>query len=179
MKKVLIISTSPRADSNSESLAKAFAQGAQEAGHETELISLRGRTVNFCRGCFVCQEKLRCVIHDDADEICRKAVSADVLVFATPIYYYEMSGQLKTLLDRLNPLFPSDYAFRDVYLLTAAAEDEEYVPQRAVSGVEGWVECFERAKLAGSVFMGGVTAAGEDPEHPALDLAYKMGKQIS
>ena len=136
MKKVLIVSTSPRAHSNSEALANAFAEGARAAGHEAEVISLRDRTVNFCRGCFVCQEKLRCVIRDDADEICQKALQADVLVFATPIYYYEMSGQLKTLLDRLNPLFPSDYAFRDVYLLTAAAEDEEHVPQRAVSGLE-------------------------------------------
>ena len=101
-----------------------------------------------------------------------------MLVFATPIYYYEMSGQLKTLLDRLNPLFPSDYAFRDVYMLTAAAEDEESVPQRAVSGLEGWVECFERAKLAGSVFMGGVTTPGENPDHPALDQAYRMGTGI-
>ncbi len=178
MKKVLIISTSPRANSNSEALAKALAKGAQEAGHETELISLRGKTVNFCRGCFVCQEKQRCVIRDDADTICQKALRADVLVFATPIYYYEMSGQLKTLLDRLNPLFPSDYAFRDVYLLTAAAEDEEYVPQRAVSGLEGWIDCFDRARLAGTVFMGGVTAAGEDPEHPALAQALQLGKSI-
>ena len=178
MKKVLIVSTSPRAHSNSEALANAFAEGARAAGHEAEVISLRGRTVNFCRGCFVCQEKLRCVIRDDADEICQKALQADVLVFATPIYYYEMSGQLKTLLDRLNPLFPSDYAFRDVYLLTAAAEDEEPVPLRAVSGLEGWVECFERARLAGTVFMGGVTAAGENPEHPALVQAYRMGHEI-
>ena len=178
MKKVLIVSTSPRMHSNSEALAEAFARGAQEAGHTVELISLRGKTVNFCRGCFVCQEKLRCVIHDDADEICQKALDADVLVFATPIYYYEMSGQLKTLLDRLNPLFPSDYAFRDVYLLSSAAEAEDYVPQRAISGVEGWVECFERAKLAGTVFMGGVTAAGENPEHPALERAYQTGKSI-
>ena len=179
MKKVLIVSTSPRAHSNSEALAEAFAEGAQAAGHETEVVSLRGRTVNFCRGCFVCQEKLRCVIRDDADEICQKALRADVLVFATPIYYYELSGQLKTLLDRLNPLFPSEYAFRDVYLLTAAAEDEEPVPQRAVNGLEGWIECFERARLAGSVFMGGVTAAGENPEHPAIEQAYRMGKSVS
>ena len=178
MKKVLIVSTSPRMNSNSEALAKAFAEGAKAAGHEAEVISLRGKTLYFCRGCFVCQEKLRCVIRDDADEICQKALRADVLVFATPIYYYEMSGQLKTLLDRLNPLFPSDYAFRDVYMLTAAAEDEESVPERAVSGLEGWIECFERARLAGTVFMGGVTAAGENPAHPALEQAYRMGKGI-
>ena len=177
MKKILIISASPRQNSNSEALALAFAEGARAAGHTVELVTLRGKTVNFCRGCFVCQEKLRCVIRDDADEICQKALTADVLVFATPIYYYEMSGQLKTLLDRLNPLFPSDYAFRDVYLMTAAAEDEAFVPERAVHGVEGWVECFERARMAGTVFMGGVTAAGENPAHPALEEARRMGRQ--
>ena len=178
-KKVLIISASPRKDSNSEALARAFAEGAEAAGNEVELISLRDKTLNFCRGCFVCQEKLRCVIRDDADVICRKALGADVLVFATPIYYYEMSGQLKTLLDRLNPLFPSDYAFRDVYLLTAAAEDEDYVPARAVSGVEGWVECFERARLAGTLFLGGVTETGEGKAHPEkLEAAYAMGKEV-
>ena len=175
-KKILIVSTSPRKGSNSEALALAFADGAKEAGNEVDFISLRGKTVNFCRGCFVCQEKLRCVIRDDADEICQKALTADVLVFATPIYYYEMSGQLKTLLDRLNPLFPSDYAFQDIYLMTSAAEAEDSVPERAISGVEGWVECFERARLAGTVFMGGVTEAGENPEHPALKEARLMGR---
>lgn len=176
MKKILVISTSPRRGSNSEALAEAFASGAREAGHEVELVSLRGKDVQFCRGCFVCQETQRCVIHDDADTLRQKALEADVLVFATPIYYYEMSGQLKTLLDRFNPLFPSDYAFRDVYLMTAAAEDEDFVPQRALNGLEGWVECFERAKLAGHVFMGGVTEAGEKPEHPALRQARSMGR---
>ena len=178
MKNILIVSTSPRKNSNSEALALAFADGAKAAGHEVNFVSLRGKTVNFCRGCFACQEKLRCVIHDDADEICQRALTADVLVFATPIYYYEMSGQLKTLLDRLNPLFPSDYAFRDVYLLTAAAEDESMVPKRAISGLEGWIACFERARLAGTVFMGGVTEAGEKPEHPALEEARRMGRSI-
>ena len=68
-KKILIVSTSPRKGSNSEALALAFADGAKEAGHEVDFISLRGKTVNFCRGCFVCQKKLRCVIRDDADVI--------------------------------------------------------------------------------------------------------------
>ena len=178
MKKILIVSASPRKNSNSEALSLAFAEGARSAGHEVDFVSLRGKEVNFCRGCFVCQEKLRCVIRDDADAVCQKALGADVLVFATPIYYYEMSGQLKTLLDRLNPLFPSDYAFRDVYLMTAAAEDEPSVPERAVSGLEGWVECFERARLAGTVFMGGVTEAGENPDHPALEQARRMGERV-
>lgn len=177
MKKVLIISSSPRKNSNSEALCKAFAEGAVEAGKEAEIVTLRDKTINFCRGCFACQKTQKCVIKDDAVEICQKALTADVLVFATPIYYYEMSGQLKTMLDRLNPLYPSDYAFTEVYFLSSAAEDEDYVPERAVHGVEGWVECFEKANFAGTVFMGGVTATGEKPDHPALEEAREMGRK--
>ena len=103
---------------------------------------------------------------------------ADVLVFATPVYYYEMSGQLKTMLDRGNPLFSADYAFRDIYVLTAAAENDENVPKRAVSGIEGWIECFEKARLAGSLFCGGVTNVGDIENSSKLNEAYEMGKRI-
>ena len=179
MKNILIISTSPRKGSNSEALAEAFAAGAREAGNTVELVSLRGKTVQFCRGCFVCQETQRCVIHDDADALRQKALEADVLVFATPIYYYEMSGQLKTLLDRFNPLFPSDYAFRDVYLMTAAAEDEDFVPQRAKSGLEGWVDCFPKCRYAGSFSGGGLTDSGEAEQNAdMLERAYAFGKGL-
>ena len=179
MKKILIISSSLRAGSNSGALAEAFARGAREAGHEAELISLRGKTVGFCRGCFVCQEKRRCVIRDDADAICQKALNADVLVFATPIYYYEMSGQLKTLLDRLNPLYTTDYRFRKVYLLSVAAEDETYVPERAVNGLQGWIDCFEKAELAGSLFCGGINDPGEAAgKQKEQDEAYQFGRSL-
>lgn len=127
-KKILILSTSPRKNSNSDALAEEFAKGAREAGHEVEKISLIGKEIQFCRGCLACQKTMRCVIRDDADKIVQeKMLHADVLVFATPIYYYEMCGQMKTLLDRANPLYSSDYAFRDVYFIAAAAEDGDEV----------------------------------------------------
>ena len=103
---------------------------------------------------------------------------ADAIVFATPIYYYEMCGQMKTLLDRANALYGSDYRFRDIYLLTAAAEDEPEVPQRAISGLGGWIDCFERAHLHGTVFAGGVCNGGDVAGHHALREAYEMGKSI-
>lgn len=178
MKTILIISASLRQHSNSEALASAFADGARAAGHSVETVSLAGKALSFCRGCLACQKLHRCIIRDDAVGIAEKMSRADALVFATPIYYYEMSGQLKTLLDRANPLYRSDYAFRDVYFLSAAAEDEEGVDERAVHGLEGWIACFERARLAGTVFAGGVNAAGEIAGHPALQRAYDMGKAI-
>lgn len=123
-KKILILSASLRAGSNSEALANAFADGARAAGHTVEIVSLRGKQIAFCRGCLACQTLGKCVIDDDAVAITEKMQHADVIVFATPIYYYEMSGQLKTMLDRANALFPLDYAFRDIYLLASATEDE-------------------------------------------------------
>ena len=107
-KNILILSTSPRKNGNSEMLAREFARGAEEAGHNVELLSLHDKTIGFCKGCLACQKTQQCVIHDDADAIVRKMKDAEVIAFATPIYFYEMCGQMKTLLDRSNPLFPSD-----------------------------------------------------------------------
>ena len=178
-KKVLILSTSPRRGSNSEALAQAFAKGAEEGGHEVEFISLREKELRFCQGCFACQQTGKCVIRDDMQQIVPKMEQADVLVFATPIYYYEMSGQMKTLLDRGNPLFVADYRFREVYFLASAAEEEDFVPRRAVSGLEGWIECFPEARLAGTVFGGGVTGTGEMKDHPEkLRAAFELGRNL-
>lgn len=175
---VLVISTSLRPTSNSDALAREFARGAAVAGHSVEVVSLRGKKIEFCRGCFACQKTQKCVIKDDAPDIVAKMHNADVIAFATPIYYYEMCGQMKTLLDRANPLYPSDYKFRNIYLLTTAAEDEPQVPQRAVSGLTGWIDCFERARLAGTVFAGGVNNMGEIEGHKALSEAYELGKTV-
>ena len=146
-KNVLVISTSPRRNGNSKLLADAFANGARQAGNSVENISLHDKTICFCKGCLSCQKSQRCVIHDDADTIAQKMRAADVLVFATPIYYYGMSGQMKTMLDRGNPLYASDYAFREVYLLAAAAEEEEHTMDGAVNGLRGWLACFPKARL--------------------------------
>lgn len=177
-KKVLIISTSLRQHSNSDALAEAFAVGAREAGHQVEKISLTGRNIGFCQGCLACLKTGRCVLKDDAPAITEKIHDADVLVFATPIYYYEMSGQMKTMLDRANSLYGSDYRFTDVYFLSAAAEEEEGTDRRAVQGLEGWIDCFKRARLAGTVFAGGVTAPGDIQQHPALEKARKLGASL-
>ncbi len=104
--------------------------------------------------------------------------NADVIAFATPIYYYEMSGQMKTLLDRANPLFPSDYKFRDIYFLASAAENEEDAMDKAVSGLGGWIDCFEKASLKGVVKAIGVTDEGDIEGNASLKEAYEMGMLI-
>ena len=177
-KRVLIISSSIRPNSNSELLANAFANGARESGNEVKLVSLKEKTIGFCKGCLACQKLGHCVINDDANEITEKLLNAEVVVWATPIYYYEMSGQMKTMIDRANSLYPRDYKFRDVYMLTTAAEDEDDVDERAVAGLQGWVDCFAKAEFRGKVFAGGVNDPDEIKGHKALAEAYEMGKAV-
>ena len=180
MSKVLIVTTSLRARSNSDILAERVAAGARDAGHEVEQITMKGKTVKFCLGCFACQKTKTCVQKDDAIAIAEKMKNADALVFVTPIYYYEMCGQLKTLLDRMTPLYADDYKFRRVYLLSVAAENGLTVPEKAVSGLQGWVDCFEKAEFAGSLFCGGLTEAGEaSGRQDKLDEAYRFGRALS
>lgn len=106
-------------------------------------------------------------------------LTADVVVWATPIYYSEMPGQMKVLIDRMNPMFSKNYKFREVYFLATAAEDEEYVYEKALSGLIGWIDCFERAELAGHLFCGGVTMDGEINGNPKIQKAYDMGAGIA
>ncbi|MBQ1845143.1 MAG: flavodoxin family protein [Desulfovibrio sp.] len=177
-KNIVIISSSPRKNSNSHSLAEAFAEGARQAGHSVELVSLRGKAIGFCRGCMACQKTRRCVQRDDADAIAQLLLHADVVCFATPIYYYAVSGQLKTMLDRCNPLYPADYAFREVYLLASSTDTSPSAMDGAVKDIEGWVECFPQARLAGVVRGTGVTAEGDILGHPGvLEESRKLGRQ--
>lgn len=177
-KKVLVITTSLRAKSNSDILAESFVKGAKEAGNDVEVVSLKGKTIAFCKGCFACSDIGHCVIKDDANEITEKILNADVVCWATPIYYYEMCGQMKTMIDRANSLYPRDYKFRDVYLLSVAADDGDYVDEKAAGGVQGWVDCFEKAEFKGKVFAGGVNDQGDIEGHKALIEAYELGKQV-
>ena len=179
MSNILVITTSLRSRSNSDILAERMIKGAEEAGNKVEQISLKGRDIRFCVGCLYCQKTQKCMLKDDAAEIVEKVKNADTVVFVTPVYYYEMSGQLKTLLDRLNPLYPSDYRFRNVYMLTTAAEDEDFVPEKAESGLQGWVDCFHKAEFTGSLFCGGINDAGAAAENEtALNKAYEFGKTL-
>ncbi len=179
MSNVLVITTSLRAKSNSDILAERLITGAKDAGHQVDHISLKGKTIKFCIGCMSCQKTQKCALKDDAVEIAEKVKNAETLVFVTPIYYYEMSGQMKTLLDRMNPLYTTDYSFHNVYMLSVAAEDEASTPAKAVTGLQGWVDCFERAELAGSLFCGGINDAGEAAgKTEAQQKAYEFGRSL-
>ena len=178
-KRILVLSTSPRIGGNSETLADVFIKGAEEAGHATKKICVYDKKIEFCKGCLGCQTTGKCILRDDAERIIAQMKAMDVLVFATPIYFYEMSGQMKTLLDRTNPLFPAEYEFRDIYLLATSADEEESSMEAAVKGLEGWISCFEKSRLAGVVRGTGADKKGAIEEcGEALSAAYEMGRNV-
>ena len=105
MKKVIVVTSSPRKGGNSEMLANKFAGGARSAGNQVVQIAVRDLGLQFCTGCMYCQSHDKCVLNDGMNALYSEFETADVLAFATPVYYYSVSGQLKTFLDRLNPLY--------------------------------------------------------------------------
>ena len=178
MKRIIVISTSLRHGSNSDMLADKFVEGAKASGNEVEKISLSDKNIQFCKGCMGCHKLGRCVINDDVNDIMAKVMNAEVVVWATPIYYYEMCGQMKTLIDRMNGMYGRDYKFRDVYLLTVAADYDPETPKRAETGLGGWIACYPKSRLAGTIFCGGVSEAKAIEGHTKLQEAFEMGKSI-
>ena len=116
MKNVLILSASPRKNGNSDILCRQFIKGALAAGHKTELISLYDKNIECCRACYACFKTGKCVIRDDMEEILEKMQQADVIVVATPTYFYTMNGKLKTVIDRFLPKW-QELGGHDVYLI--------------------------------------------------------------
>lgn len=105
--------------------------------------------------------------------------NSDVLVFASPIYYYDVSGQLKTFLDRLNPLFFRDNKFKEVYLILTSAEEDNSTMDVSISSVNGWISCFENLKLVYIIKGLGVNEEKEILSHQdLLDESYNLGKSI-
>ncbi len=178
-KKVIVISTSMRNNANSDILADEFIKGAKSSGNITEKISLKGKNIAFCKGCLACQITKKCNINDDVQEIFDKVVNADVVVWVTPVYYYSMSGQMKTLIDRLNPIFVTKYKFQDVYLIATAADSSESAIDGTIKGIMGWIECLNGTRLKKVLKAVGLTNPNEVKTHDKyLKEAYEMGKNI-
>ena len=106
-------------------------------------------------------------------------VGGDKLTYDEYLDILMRSGQMKTLLDRLNPLYPTDYKFREIYMIATAAEDEESTFEKAYNGLQGWVDCFEKAELKGIVTGGGIDVANTAADHSGvMKKSYELGKEL-
>lgn len=177
-KRILILSSSPRKGGNSDSLCEEFRRGAAEAGNDVEKIFLGDKTINYCTGCSACSHygKL-CPQSDDAAEIIAKMVAADIIVMATPVYFYTMCAQMKTLIDRCCGLY-TRMGNKEFYFIVTAAEEEKEKMMRTIDTFQGFLDCLENPTVKGTIFGLGVWQTGEIKGSPAMKEAYETGKAI-
>ena len=173
-KKVLVLSGSPRKNGNSDMLCDAFIKGAENSGHLAEKILIKNKKISPCLACYGCRNTHLCVQKDDMREILEKMVQADVIVLATPVYFYSLSGQLKTLIDRTLPQY-TQIANKDFYFMATAAAGKKSM-ERTMDALRGFTDCLPNANIKGYVYGAGVYEKGEVENTSYLKLAYDMGK---
>lgn len=179
MKKVLILSSSPRRGGNSDTLCDEFLRGATEAGNDAEKIFLRDKTINYCTGCSMGSLHGKpCPQRDDAAEVIGKMLAADVIVMGTPVYFYTMSAQMKTLIDRCCGPY-TEMRNKEFYFIVTAAEDDKEKMLRTVDTFQGFLDCLENPTVKGIVYGLGVWHAGDIKGNPAIQEAYMTGKNVS
>lgn len=179
-KKIIVLNGSPRKNGNTSALVKAFREGAESAGHSVTEFWLEGMNINGCRGCCAGGKNPEspCVQKDDMEQIYPAYKEADVVVLASPLYYWTISGQLKCAFDRLFAVAECDPGYtnprKESALLMAAEgngfEETVYWYDRLMGHI-GWKDC-------GKVLCGGVMAVGDIEGKPELEEARRLGASI-
>ncbi|MFR9166623.1 MAG: flavodoxin family protein [Dysgonomonas sp.] len=174
-KKILILSASPRRHGNSDTLCDQFAFGAQQAGHDVEKVFLRDKKIKYCTGCYTCEKTGGiCTYKDDMPELLQKMIDADVLVLSTPVYFYCMNAQLKTIIDRTVARY-TEIKDKDAYLIATAGEEEMKAMEGTITSFRGFLDCLENVREAGLILGHGVHQLGEVKQNPAMQEAYQAG----
>lgn len=174
---VVILTGSPRKDGNTNTLAARFAEGAKAAGHAVFRFDAAEAKVAPCRACNACGMNGPCVIKDDFEALREKLVAADVIAFATPMYYFGFSAQLKAVIDRFYALAGRLHAPKRCVLLMAYADTDarkrgvlvDYY--RMLLDYHGWED-------AGQIVAPGCWPAGAIARTDLPQKAYDFGKSL-
>lgn len=176
-KNVVILSASPRRNGNSDILCDEFMKGATEAAHDVEKIFLADKNIKYCTGCGVCNTTHECVQKDDMKEILVKLLKADVIVMASPVYFYTINAQMKTLIDRIVPQYTS-LSNKEFYFIITAAETDLNMMERSIECFRGLLDCLENPTEKGVIYGVGAWQKGEIKGTKAMQEAYEMGKNV-
>lgn len=177
--KLVIIHASRRKGGSTDSMAKSLAEGAREAGHEVFTFEAAYKQVGGCWGCEACGcGKNPCIQKDDMHELYGPLQEADVIVFAMPVYYYSMTGQMKCVIDRVYGIHSIvQHSPKKTVLLTACADTTKESVKNVVAEYEtfvtymGWTDVGQIAGL-------GLWGKGDVQNSPYLKEAYDLGKSL-
>jgi len=176
-KRVLILSSSPRKGGNSETLCKEFFKGASEANHQVELISLREKKIDYCSGCYACKKSGKCAKSDDMSDVLDRMIAADVIVMATPVYFYTMCAQMKTVIDRTVARY-TKISKKEFYFIATAAVGSKGALERTIEEFRGFMDCLNGAKEKGVIYGTSAWEIGDILKSRAMQQAYEMGKAV-
>ncbi len=179
--KVLILHGSAHKNGATSILAERFAQGAKDAGHETELVELSEKNIHDCIGCGACQMNGgTCVQKDDMTALYEQLMAADVIVFASPVYYYTWTSLMKRTLDRTFAL-SAKLSHKRFYLLSAGAAPDESYMKTMFDCYHQYLGCFygEAIKDAGILMALGINTPADMGNTDYAEQAYNMGKSIA
>lgn len=180
-KKIVVLNGSPRAKGNTSALVEEFSRGARESGCEITIFQLDKLNIHGCKGCFGGGKNFNspCVQKDDMDKIYPAYIAADLVILATPLYYWNFSGQLRTTFDRLFAVAECNPDYRNPKkesVLLMAAEgygfDDALTYYQNLMKHLGWTE-------RGHVLAGGVMKIGDIKGHKELNDAYELGKSVA
>ncbi len=178
MKKVLILSGSPRRGGNSDILCNRFAEGAKEAGNEVEVLRVAEKKIAPCRACYYCRDHGgECVIKDDMAGVLQKMIDADVIVLASPVYFYSIDAQLKAVIDRTVARW-LEVKNKEFYYIVTCADTERESAETTLACFRGYADCVQGARECGVIYGTGVYEKGKIEGTPAYTQAYEMGRGV-
>lgn len=178
MKNVLILSGSPRKGGNSDLLCDEFMRGALERGHKVEKIRVADRKIGYCRACYYCRDHSgECAIKDDMAEVLQKMIDADVIVLASPVYFYSIDAQLKAVIDRTVARW-LEVKNKEFYFIVTCADEQKVSAETTLDCFRGYADCVNGAKECGVIYGTGVYEKGKIKDTPAYMQAYEMGKNV-
>lgn len=173
---ITVINGSPRVKGNTEIMAEEFAKGARENGHEVEIINLAGKKISGCMGCMYCfSSDGVCVQKDDMVEILASIDKADLVAFASPIYWFEVTAQLKSVIDRMYARAKKGFHFNQSVLLLDSGSPGVYDAAIAMyKGMTGYLHWEDK----GIITISGMTDKGSMAQSPELKKAYELGRTL-
>lgn len=174
-KKILILSGSPRKKGNSDILCDEFARGAIQSGNNVEIVRIAEKKIGFCRACYYCRDHGgECAIKDDMAEILQKMIETDVIVLATPVYFYSIDAQLKAVIDRTLARW-TEVKNKEFYYIITCADGNKVATETTLACLRGYADCVSGAKEKAVILSTGVYKKGEVSNTAALQTAYKAG----
>ena len=169
MKHIVILSGSPRKNGNPKL--------AEEASHNGRFIPLAEKRIGFCRACDACMRNGgACIQKDDMEDILCAFQQADVVVLATPVYFYGVSAQMKACIDRTYPIW-QHLGRKEVYYIVSAGLGEDIIA-RSLGDLDGFVEHFEQYEIKGRLYASNVMEAGAVRTLPVMEAAYQAGLNV-